>query len=104
MRLVWAAARSWDRPYTGVATVLRGGAPVVMPRGLGTSLNLVKKHHASVSFSFAYFLLWWLYFRVHWLVDPFGSELTMHSNSSDAFVFGTWAQIVCNNVVLFYPE
>jgi hypothetical protein len=36
-------------------------------------LNLVKKHRASVLFSFLYFLLWWLCFRVYQLVDPFGS-------------------------------
>jgi hypothetical protein len=34
---------SRDCPDTSVATVLWGGAPVVMPQGLDTSLNLVKK-------------------------------------------------------------
>ena len=67
------------RPRNRVRLIAVTRWPVVETnRAVDTSPNLVKKRRASVSFSLAFFFLWWLCFRVLRLVDPL--NITVYSN------------------------
>jgi hypothetical protein len=84
--LVWVVARPWDRPDTGVAAILWGGAPIVMPRGLGTLLNLVKNIMPRCCSRLHISSIWWLCFRVRRLVDLFVSRSNHAQFNHEALV------------------